>query len=119
MYVYIHTHTRSQRCEYAGLWVPMYVVTCVQYVHAKSMRFHTASYLPLCTFLAFFTPGISVLESAQRQQPAHHKCKERQAKKKKKDSVWDRPRARKLFKDRLAPAAAKLHFHAGKKNNKK
>lgn len=34
-------------------------------------------------FLAFFTPGISVLESAQRQQPAHHKCKERQAKKKK------------------------------------
>lgn len=38
------------------------------------------------------------------------------------NGILDRPRASKLFKDRLAVStlpATKLHFHTGKKNNKK
>ena len=46
----------------------------------------------------------------------------RKKKKRKMNGVWDRPRARKLFKDRQtvsALPATKLHFHARGKYNKK
>lgn len=86
----------------------------------------TASHLPLYIFLALPPSRISMLESAQRQQPARHEYKGRQTsrrrgKKKRKEKVngvWDRPRAHKLFKDRQAVStlpATKLHFHAGQK----
>lgn len=58
-----------------------------------------------------------------RQQPAHRKYKKRQTSKneekkkggKRVNTVWDRPRARKLFKERQAAStlpATKMHFHA-------
>lgn len=65
--------------EYAGLLsvpacacmrVRPYVCSCL--IWSIYEIAHIASYLPLCSFLALFPPGISVLESAQRQQPAHH-----------------------------------------------
>jgi len=47
-----------------------------------------------------------VAQSAQVQQPAHDYCKEKEKKRgrkrKKRSKDWDRPRASKLFKDRLA-----------------
>lgn len=75
--------------------------------------------------LALLPPTISVLESAVRQQPAHHEYKKRQTsrlrKKKRVNTVWDRPRAHKLFKDRQAVStlsATKMHFHAGRGERK-
>lgn len=80
-------------------------------IHSICEIVDTASYLPLYSVLALFPPRISVLESAQRQQPAHHEYKERQTSQRRLGQAQGTQAVQRQAGSERS--ATKLHFHAG------